>query len=83
MPKRNMDRAYSIRITAEYLGYALISSLYALLLGAFGDNYGMTNIVYISVLSIPMIISLIIFVRALCKQYAKKYTIIKSEYTDS
>lgn len=83
MPKRNIDRAYSIRITVEYLGYALISSLYALLLGVFGDNYGMTNIVYIASMAIPMIISLIVFVRALCRQYAKKYTIIKSEYTDS
>jgi len=83
MPKRNIDRAHSIRITVEYFGYALISSLYALLLGVFGDNYGMTNLVYVGILAIPMIISLIIFIRLLCRQYAKKYTIIKSEYTDS
>ncbi|MFQ6752658.1 MAG: MFS transporter [Clostridia bacterium] len=82
-PKRNIDRAHSIRITVEYFGYAAISSLYALLLGVFGDNIGMTSLVYISILAIPMVISLILFIRALCKQYAKKYTIIKSEYTDS
>ena len=82
-PKKNIDRAYSIRITVEYLGYAAISSLYALLLSLFGDNIGMTGLVYISILAIPMVVSLILFIRALCKQYAKKYTIIKSEYTDS
>ena len=79
----NIDRAYSLRIMMEYLGYALISSLYALLLSVFGDNYGMTSIVYIAILAIPLLVSLILFIRQLCKQYAKKHTIIKSEYTDS
>ena len=81
--KRNIDRAHSIRMSVEYMGYAVISALYALLLGVFGDNYGLTNIVYIGILAVPIILSTVLFIRALCKQHAKKYTIIKSEYTDS
>ncbi len=83
LPNRNQDKAHSIRITVEYLGYALISSLYALLLSVFSDNLGTTNLVYIGILAIPLIISMVVFVRMLVRQYAKKNTIIKSQYSDS
>ena len=80
--KKNIEKAYSIRTMVEYLGYALISYVYAMLLAGFKDNYGLTNIVYISIFAIPLVVSLILFIRALCKKYASKYTIIKPEYTN-
>lgn len=81
VPKRNIERAYAIRTMGEYLGYAAISSLFAALLSVFNDNWGLTNIVYISILIVPLLISLIVFMRALIKKHAQKYTIIKDEYT--
>ena len=65
----------------EYLGYALISLVYSMLLGVFNDNYGLTNLTYISIFAIPLVISLIFFIRALVKKHAQKYTVIKDEYT--
>jgi len=80
-PKRNHERAYSIRTMMEYLGYAAISAVYAGLLAVFNDNYGLTNLVYISIFAIPLIISMVVFIRLLVKKHAQKYTVIKDEYT--
>jgi hypothetical protein len=81
VPKRNIERAYAIRTTVEYLGYGIISALYAALLAVFKDNWGLTNIVYISILAIPLIVSLIFFIRALVKKHAQKFTVVKDEYS--
>jgi len=81
MPTRNMERAYAIKVTMEYLGYGLISMLYAGLLAFFKDDWGVTNLVYIAIVAVPLIISMIVFIRALCKKHAQKYTVIKDEYT--
>lgn len=80
-PKRNIERAYSIRTMVEYLGYAAISSVYAALLSVFNDNYGLTNLVYISIFAIPLIIAMGLFIKALIKKYTQKFTVIKDEYT--
>ena len=79
---KNIERAYSIRVMVEYLGYAVISFVYSFLLGAFNDNFGLTNLTYIGIFVIPLVVSLIFFIRALCKKYAQKFTIIKPEYTE-
>lgn len=79
--KKNAERAYSIRTMVEYLGYAAISAVFAWLLSAFGNDWGITNLVYIAIFTIPLIVFMVLFVRALCKKYAQKYTIIKDEYT--
>ena len=79
--KRNIERAYSIRTMVEYLGYAVISSIYAALIARFGDNYGLTNLVYISIFAIPLGVSLILFIRALIKKHTQKFTVIKDEYS--
>lgn len=80
--KKNYERVHSIRIMVEYLGYAAISFVYSFLIGAFNDNLGLTNLTYIGIFAIPLVISLIMFIRLLCKKYAQKYTIIKPEYTE-
>ena len=80
-PKRNHERAHSIKTMVEYLGFAAISAVYAGLLSAFNDNYGLTNLVYISIFAIPLIVSMIVFIRLLVKKYTQKYTVIKDEYT--
>ncbi len=79
--KRNIERAYSIRTMVEYLGYAVISAVYAALLAGFNDNYGLTSLVYIAIFTIPLFVSLILFLKALIKKHAQKFTVIKDEYT--
>ena len=78
----DMDKAYSIRVSVEYFGYATISALYAMLLGMYGDNVGITNLVFIGILIIPIIISMIFFIKKLIKKHAQKYTIIQDEYVN-
>lgn len=78
---KNIERALSIKIMVEYLGFAIISFVYSMLLGVYNDNLGLTNLTYIGIFAIPLIISLIFFIRALIKKYAQRYTIIKDEYT--
>ena len=82
IPPKYIEQAYSIRTMFEYLGYSLVSALYSILLAAFSDNYGFTNITYISILALPMIVSMIVFIKLLIKKHTQKYTIIKQEYID-
>lgn len=79
--RKNIEKAYSIRTMVEYLGYAIISSVYAALLAGFNDNYGLTNLVYIAIFGIPLLVSMVLFIKALIKKHAQKFTIIKDEYT--
>ncbi len=79
--KKNVERAYAIRTMVEYLGYAGISAVYAALLSGFGDNYGIANLIYIGIFGIPLVVSMILFLRVLIKKYTQKFTIIKDEYT--
>ena len=78
--KKNVERIYSIRTMVEYLGYAAISAIYAGLIDNFG--YGFTSLIYIGILVIPIVVSLTLFIKMLCKKYAEKYTVIKPEYTE-
>jgi len=82
MHPKDMDKAYSIRVSVEYFGYAAISALYAMLLGIFTDNVGLTSLVFIAILLIPIIISMSIFIKNLIKKHAEKYTIICDEYVN-
>ncbi len=80
-PKKNHEKLYALKTMASYMGYALVSMLYAGLLTTFGDNYGWTSIVYIAIMAVPIIVSVGLFIRLICRKYAQKYTIIKDEYT--
>lgn len=82
IPPKDIEQAYSVRTMVEYLGYALVSAMYSMLLASFNNNYGLTSLVYISILTLPIILSLVLFIRQLIKKYAQKYTIIKPEYVD-
>ena len=79
--KRNIERAYSIRTMVEYLGYAIISAVYVAVLAGFNDNYGLTSLVYISIFALPLVVSMVLFIKALIKKYAQKFTVVKDEYT--
>ena len=82
LTSKDLDKGYTYKNMAEYLGYGLCSSIYSILLGAFNDNFAYSNLVYAGIIIIPLIISLIFFIRALVKKYASKYTVIKKEYVE-
>ena len=79
---KNIEKAYSIRTMVEYCGYASLNAVYSLLVGLFMNNYGWTSITFIAISFPPLVIALALFVRALVKKYAQKYTIIKEEYVN-
>ncbi len=82
LTSKDLDKGYTYKNMAEYLGYGLCSSLYSILLGVFNDNFAYSNLVYAGIIILPLIISLIFFIRALVKKYASKYTVIKKEYVE-
>lgn len=82
LPQKDLEKGYNYKNMAEYLGYGVCSSLYALLMSVFNDNFAYSNLVYVAILAVPLIISLIFFIRSLVKKYASKYTVIKKEYVE-
>lgn len=80
--KKNIEKAQSIKTMADYLGYAAISAVFALLLEIFNDNYGLVCLVYIGIFAIPIILATIFFVRTVIKTHARKSTIVKHEYIE-
>jgi len=82
MPRESIAKCLSVKTMIEYLGYATVSFAYASMLSGFNDNYGLTNLVYIGTFVFPLVLSMVFFLRLLCKEYAKKYTVIKKEYTE-
>ncbi len=81
IPPQDIETAYSVRTMVEYLGYGLISAMYSALLTGFNNNYGLVSVVYMAILTIPLIISMILFIKSLIKKHTQKFTIIKPEYT--
>ena len=81
MPKKNLESAHAVKTTVEYLGYTILNFTYAGLLSFYNDNLGKVNLTYIAIFAVPLIISVILFIRVLCKKHAEKFTIIKDEYT--
>lgn len=79
---KDIDKAYSFRVSVEYAGYAIISALYAFILGATSDNYGLTNILFMAILTIPLLITMVLSINQIVKTYAKKKTVIKDEYVN-
>ena len=82
LKRKNLERAYAIRTTVEFLSYAVMSAVFAGLLEATRNDYGKANLIYISIFFVFIIVSLIVFLRALIKKHAERYTIIKDEYVN-
>lgn len=82
LPAKDLDKGYVYKNMAEYFGYGVCSSLYSLLLSVFNDNFAYSNLLFATIMAVPLIISLIFFIRALVKKYASKYTVIKKEYVE-
>ena len=81
-PKKNHEKIYALKLAMEYGSYALLSFMYAGILSGFNDNYGLTLLTYVGIVGVPVLVTMIVFIRLLCKKYAESYTIIRKEYTE-
>ena len=80
--KENLSKTLTLYSMAEYLGYAFITLLVATIMGLTSNQFATTNLIITSIIAIPMMISIIIFIRELIKKYTKKHTIIRSDMED-
>lgn len=81
VPESKGETIFALRAMMEYLGHSVGALLFSQLLGI-NNNYGLANFLFISIMSIPLIIVTILFIKMLIKVYATKRTIIKKEYVE-
>lgn len=80
--KQNSEFVFAIRSAVECLGYSIFCLVFSGLISGFNDNIGLTNLVFVSILAIPLIVSTIVFIRVLIKRYTSRNTIIRKEYVE-
>lgn len=77
--KENLTKVLTLYSMAEYLGFSFITIIVALVLDITNNSFAKTNLIITGIIAIPMIISIIIFVKELIKKYTKKQTIIRDD----
>lgn len=77
--KENLTKVLTLYSMAEYLGYSFITIIVAVVLDVTNNSFAKTNLIITGIIAIPMIISIIIFVKELIKKYTKKQTIIRED----
>ena len=77
--KENLTKVLTLYSMAEYLGYSFITIVVATVLNLTNNSFATTNLIITAIIAIPMIVSIIIFVKELIKKYAKKQTIIRED----
>ena len=75
------ETIFALRAMMEYLGHSVGALLLSQLIGI-NNNYGLANVLFVSIIAIPLIVVTLIFIRMLIKVYASKNTIIKREYVE-
>lgn len=81
IPESKTETIFALRAMMEYLGHSLGALLLSQLINI-NNNYGLANLLFVSIISIPLIISTIVFIRMLIKVYANKHTVIRKEYVE-
>jgi len=80
--KENLSKALTLYSMSEYLGYSFITLLVATVMDLTSNQFATTNLIITAIIAIPMMISIIVFIRELIKKYAKKHTIIREDMKD-
>ncbi|MBR1988357.1 MAG: MFS transporter [Clostridia bacterium] len=75
------ETIFALRGMMEYLGHSAGALLFSQLIGI-NNNYGTANLLFVSIIAVPLLIVTFIFVRMLIKVYANKNTIVKKEYVE-
>lgn len=80
--KENLTKALTLYSMAEYLGYSIITIVVAFVLKATNNSFALTNLIITAIIAIPLLVSIIIFVKELIKKYSKRNTIIRQDMKD-
>lgn len=80
--KENLTKVLTLYSMAEYLGYSFITIVVATVLNFTNNSFATTNLIITAIIAIPLIVSIIIFVKELIKKYTKKQTIIRDDMKD-
>ena len=80
--KENLSKTLTLYSMAEYLGYSFITLLVATVMEFTSNQFASTNLIITGIIAVPMMVSIIIFIRELIKKYAKKQTIIREDMQD-
>lgn len=79
MKKDALAKSLTLCSMAEYLGFSFITLTVAFVMDMTNNSFSLTNIIISGIIAIPLLVSIIIFVKELVKKYAKKHTIIRSD----
>lgn len=77
--KENLSKVLTLYSMSEYLGYSFITLVVATILELTGNSFATTNLIITAIVAIPMMVSIIVFIRELIKKYTNKYTIIRND----
>lgn len=77
--KENLAKTLTLYSMAEYLGFSFITLVVAVVMDITNNSFSLTNMIISGIIAIPLLVSIIIFVRELIKKYAKKHTIIRND----
>ncbi|MBQ8431139.1 MAG: MFS transporter [Clostridia bacterium] len=80
--KENLSKVLTLYSMAEYLGFSFITLTVAVVMELTSNSFALTNLIITGIIMIPMMISIIIFIKELIKKYSKKLTIIRSDMKD-
>lgn len=80
--KENLSKVLTLYSMAEYLGFSFITLTVSLVLSLTNNSFGTTNLIITAIIAIPMIVSIIIFIKELIKKYAKRQTIVREDMKD-
>lgn len=80
--KENLSKSLTLYSMAEYLGYSFITLLVAIIMEFTANQFATTNLIITAIIAIPMMVSIIIFIRELIKKYAKTHTTIREDMKD-
>ncbi len=77
--KNSLNRTLTIYSMSECLGYSLATLFTSFIMEISGNSYVITNLSLVALFSIPIIISVIFFSRALIKSYISRCTIVRKD----
>lgn len=80
--KNALSKTLTLYSMAESLGYAFVTLFISLILEISNNSFVIANLSLVGLLGIPLIVGVILFVRALIKSYLSRCTIIRKDLDD-
>lgn len=80
--KETLAKSLTLYSMAEYLGFTFITMIVAAVMDMTSNNFGTTNLIITGIVAVPMLISIVIFIREIIKRHTKTHTIIRQDMKD-